>query len=209
MDTIVEYANKRGLPVFYHCLSWSFLDQPADYNAWIVEAMTRYPSITDWVVVNEDYPDPDIVEKFQLARRTRPDTRLWYNGLFYDEAERIAAIRLVKEGLADAIGVQMHINLYPDMSIYTPLLEWLQANDVPWRITELDVSIPSPTPEFLSLQADVYELAMALCARYECEAVTVWGIADGVSNWLTLSYPLPFDGDYNPKPAWRVLYGGE
>jgi GH35 family endo-1,4-beta-xylanase len=147
--------------------------------------------------------------KFRLARTIRPNARLWYNGLFYDEAEQLAAIRLVKEGLADAIGIQMHHNLYTDESVYVPLLIWLEANEVPWRITELDVGIPPPTLAVLGLQADAYGRAVELCALYGCEAITVWGVADGVSNWLTWSYPLPFDGDYKPKPAWRVLFGGE
>jgi len=205
MDALVSYADSVGKPVFYHCLSWNFLTEPTNYEAWIVEAMNRYPSIMDWVVVNENYLDPQIVWKYTVARNTRPDARLWYNGMFYDIAEQDAVKRLIVDGHVDAVGLQFHHNLNTDESVYIPLLEWLHANAVPWRITELDVAIPNDAEATLVMQANAYREAVELCWEYGCEAVTVWGAADGISNWLTEYFPLPFNENFETKPAWSIL----
>ena len=55
MDAIVQVAEENNQEVFYHCLRWWWETQPPDIRIWITEAMTRYPTITDWVVVNEGW----------------------------------------------------------------------------------------------------------------------------------------------------------
>jgi endo-1,4-beta-xylanase len=215
MDEIYRYAESNQKELLYHPLRWWYGEQPADYQAWIIEAMTRYPGINDWVVVNEgwDYNGcnptvPFIEESFQLARSVRPGATLWYNGLLFSQCEQELAIGLVQDGLADAIGVQMHHSLDTDLDLYRPLLSWLEDNGVQWAITELDVIIPAYTPSYLGLQAEAYGKAVDLYLEYSGAWITTWGVSDNHS-WLSWNYPLPFDSSYQPKPAWAALFGGE
>ena len=212
MDKIVEYSRQGGKPVFYHTLRWWFYDCP-DYQAWIREAMGRYPTITDWIVVNEGYSGgrstmPYIDESFVLARELRPDARLWYNGTLTDPYEQTMALRLIEAGLADGIGIQMHVNLNTDFTVYSGLLHCLKTMHTPWRVTELDCEIPDLSEWCITQQALTYSHVVQLCTDYDAEALTVWGVADGINkDWLPGSYPLPFGGDYQPKPAWQIFTG--
>jgi GH35 family endo-1,4-beta-xylanase len=219
MDATYQYALSNGKAIHSYPLRWWFpnaIIQPRDITAWITEVMTRYPLIVDWIVVNEGwthygyctYTIPLIDESYQIARSVRPDARLWYNGLLFTSGEQQQAIRLVELGLADVIGIQMHNNLDTDYATYTPLLEWIRDNDVPWQITELDISIPTNTPDMLQRQAEAYAEVYQLCLEYNCEAITMWGVGDNVS-WLYAYFPLPFDREYLPKPAWFVLSANE
>jgi GH35 family endo-1,4-beta-xylanase len=218
MDDTYQYAIDSGKSLHSYPLRWWFPNaqiQPPDITEWITESMARYPLITDWLVVNEGWAYdscvqtiPLIDESYQIARRIRPDARLWYNGLLFTACEQQQAMRLVQLGLVDVIGIQMHNNLDTDYAAYTPLLEWIRDNGVAWQITELDVSIPNDTPAMLDRQAEAYAEVYQLCREYGCERITTWGFSDAVS-WLYVYYPLPFDRSYLPKPAWRVLFGGE
>ena len=81
MDNIVEIAEANDQEILYHNLRWWWEAQPPDIRVWITEAMTRYPMITDWVVVNEGWgycnqTIPLIDESFVIAREVRPDCSL-------------------------------------------------------------------------------------------------------------------------------------
>ena len=213
MDTIVQIAEENEQEILYHCLRWWWEAQPPDIRIWITEAMTRYPTITDWVVVNEGWgycnqTIPLIDESFIIAREVRPDARLWYNGLLTDTCEQEQAIRLVQLGYADAIGIQMHLNLDADLDVFRPLLDWLQANNVAWAITELDVIVPVDNAYYRALQADIYGQVVELFLEYGGEFISMWGVSDAVS-WQASNYPLPIDVNYLFKPAWYMLAGGE
>ena len=183
--------------------------QPPDIRIWITEAMTRYPTITDWVVVNEGWgycnqTIPLIDESFVIAREVRPDARLWYNGLLTDTCEQEQAIRLVQLGYADAIGIQMHLNLYSDLTVFIPLLEWLTFNNIPWAITEIDIIIPVYNDYYTNLQTEMYGRVIELFLRYNGEFFSMWGVSDAVS-WQASNFPLPIDLNYIPKPSWFLL----
>lgn len=208
MDEVMAYAMAHQKPLLYHPLRWWWWDAP-DYEAWIREAMDRYPEIKDWVVVNEGWSGGQptvayIEESYRLAREIRPDARLWYNGLLFDAHEQEQARRLVSEGMADAVGLQFHHNLNTDLSVYIPLLEWLNVNRVAWQVTELDVEIPNTTEWCLTQQAYAYRNVVQLVTEYGGEGIRTWGTSDKYS-WREAYYPLAFDGNAMPKPAWGVL----
>lgn len=211
MDRLVRHAMSSGQTVFYHCLRWWFETQPDDIAEWIIEAMLRYPSIHAWVVVNEGYSCwtgaetiPLIEDSFRLARLLRPECQLWYNGLLFHPLEQERVKALVLAGLVDAVGIQMHHDLSDDCLDYVPFVEWLSTNGVPWACTELDIIIPNTLPATLELQAAAYRRVVELCTEYYAKFLTTWGVADCVS-WQAKYYPLPFDMEYRPKPAWDVL----
>jgi len=211
MDTIVQIAEDNNQEILYHCLRWWWEAQPPDIRIWITEVMTRYPMITDWVVVNEGWgycnqTIPLIDESFVIAREVRPDARLWYNGLLTDTCEQEQAIRLVQLGYADAIGIQMHLNLYSDLTVFIPLLEWLTLNNIPWAITEIDIIIPVYNEYYTNLQTEMYGRVIELFLRYNGEFFSMWGVSDAVS-WQASNFPLPIDLNYLPKPSWFLLHG--
>lgn len=222
MDYLYSYARQNQKHLTSYPLRWWFPNpaiQPDDIEDWIAEAMGRrvidgevvwvYPRIKDWTVVNEGWSGgeptiPLIQESYEIARKLRPDSRLWYNGILTDEREQEQAKQLVLNGLADGIGLQFHHNLNTDHTVYIPLLQWLKDNHVPWKITELDVEIPDTSEWCLSQQALIYQDAVFLWQQYGGESISVWGVWDGGS-WHAEYYPLPFDNYYQPKPAWNKL----
>jgi endo-1,4-beta-xylanase len=209
MDKLAEWAETFGKEMHYHCLRWWFQEQPADPLAWISEAMGRYKNIVEWIVVNEGYWDgcptvPLIERSYVHARVVRPDARLWYNGLFIQESEQAIVKSLVELRLVDAIGIQFHLDLAETFERFVPFLEWLRSSRVPWRVTELDVMIPSMDAAHLAAQAEIYRRVVELVREYNGLSVSMWGVGDADS-WQAANYPLPFDTDYMPKPAWEVL----
>lgn len=214
MDTIVQYAETNKRSLLYHCLRWCWEEQPislGDIETWINEVMNRYPTIKDWIVVNEGYiyysgeqSIPYLEDSFEIARRNMPDARLWYNGLLFMEQEQEPVKELVSNGLCDAVGIQMHHDINMAQRNYEPFIAWLKEHHVPWKITELDVGIPLWTDENLQTQATMFQDAIALCIKYGGLGVNLWGISDAVS-WLAAAFPTPFDTSYNPKPAWKAI----
>lgn len=211
MDALYKYANKWGFEIFGHCLRWCWDVQPPDVEVWIVEAMKRYPDIFAWVVANEAYncwngtpTIPMIAESFEIARMVKPAAQLWYNGLLFSPVEWEPVKALISAGLVDSVGIQMHHDLDETLDQYAPFVEWLQANRVPWAVTELDVIIPNVLPETLQRQAGRYREVAQFCLDYGAEFLAMWGVADCVS-WQRAYYPLPFDWNYIPKAAWAAL----
>jgi len=210
MDEIIYFAAANGMDVHYHALLVPDEQPPAPY-AWITEATTRYPSIVDWDVVNEGYSAdgapviPDIEATYECARAARPDARLWYNGILTAPGEQAAVLRLIDLGLVDAVGIEMHLSLTADLSAYS---QFVGALSVPWRVSELEVLLTEYTPDQLQQQANLYRQVRQMCAASAlCEGVTTWGFTDAVS-WQPGRYSLPFDANYQPKPAWAALTGG-
>jgi endo-1,4-beta-xylanase len=116
------------------------------------------------------------------------------------------------------VGLQMHIRAGQTTRFRTYSEDSIRANierfgalglDV--HITELDVKHAGiPTEEILELQALDYGRILGTCLNTPpCSAVITWGFTDRHS-WLRDSYnanvaPLPFDMDYQPKPAYEAM----
>ena len=91
------------------------------------------------------------------------------------------------------------------------------------HVTELDIEICERTngveticdpndPEALQKQADLYRDVLAACYIDNpgvCTAFLTWGIYDGLT-WLDNDggrfYPLPYDEDYQKKPAYDAMF---
>lgn len=77
-------------------------------------------------------------------------------------------------------------------------------------ITELDYGITSQSAERLQAQADVYsDVTKACVAVSACKAIVTWGFTDKYS-WIPFyfsgyNYALPFDSNYQPKPAYTAI----
>lgn len=82
----------------------------------------------------------------------------------------------------------------------------IAKRDLLLRVSELDVGIDDTNEENLQKQAKYYGDLMKIFLRYadRIEAVQVWGTVDDLS-WRADKYPLLFDKDAQPKPAFDTL----
>jgi endo-1,4-beta-xylanase len=190
-----------------------------------------------WDVVNEAIDDSQpglrrtvfsrglgsgyVAEAFRLARRADPEAQLIYNdyggeGLNRKSNEIYELVRdLRQRGLADGVGLQMHIS-----ATSLPAVAEIQANiqrladlGLQVNLSEMDVRIKDVAGDAaakLLRQRQVYRDVVAACVAVpRCEAVTFWGFTDAHS-WIDRSFgaddPLLFDEQYRAKPAF---YGAE
>jgi len=218
---------------------------------YITTVMKRYKwDVDSWDVVNEVLNEdgslrtgaqdsqwyaimgPDYIEKaFRYARAASRGGQLVINdyNLVTNPEKRMGMYNLVKDLLekdvpVDAIGMQMHINIYhPPVAEVEKTIELFASLGVQVIITELDLSIHrSPdegkievTDAVLLQQAqrykDLFELFKAQADKGNLDLVMIWGTNDKTS-WLQNfpvigrgDAPLLFDGRLQAKPAFWAL----
>jgi len=162
-----------------------------------------------------------IREALDLAHAADPEAKLFINEFFvmrpgakqdyfYDLVRRLLAEGAPLHG----VGFQGHITP-PFNPAYLPsgdeiaaAIDRFAALGLAVEITEVDVTLSEPKD--FEAQAKVYgDIAAACFARPACRGVTTWGISDAFS-WIEAFFgvagvPLPFDGDFQPKPAWFAI----
>ena len=191
----------------------------------------HYPGvIVSWDVVNEAIDDSggklrssnwtkvvgdDFVNRaFELARKYAPEgVLLYYND--YNTAALIKQNGIVKllqsllaDGTVDGYGFQMHHDISsPTMQAIEACVRRVAALGLRLRVSELDIGIPSISESNLTKQAKMYAEIMKLMKSLsdQTDAVQVWGVTDNLS-WRSNKYPLLFNADRSPKPAfWAVV----
>ena len=187
----------------------------------------NYPGvIVSWDVVNEAIDDgtnwlrnsnwyktvgADFVARaFEYARKYAAEgTLLYYNDYNTAYPAKLKGIikllnELIPEGNIDGYGFQMHHSAAePSMEMITNAVEQVAALGIRLRVSELDVGISNATEESMMMQKEKYKDVMKLMLRFadQTEAVQVWGLTDNMS-WRTGQFPLLFDRNRNPKPAF-------
>jgi len=167
-----------------------------------------------------------IVQAFQWAHQADPKALLFYNDYNVEDAataKSTAMYNMLKTLLAQGVpvhgaGLQLHVTT----SSSGPTIAGLDANiarltalGLQVHLTELDVRIPvdsngQPSPADLQAQAQRYHDIAAVCLKYPgCTLIQTWGFTDKYS-WVPSSFPgwgaaLPFDAQYQPKPAYDAL----
>jgi len=115
----------------------------------------------------------------------------------------------------DGVGLQMHISLdrYPNPQDVLANMQRLTALGLEVQITEMDVKTQDdarPMPAKLAAQAQLYGEMLHTClSATRCTAFVMWGFTDAHS-WIPAytghpDYPLIFDAQYRPKPAYFAL----
>lgn len=165
-----------------------------------------------------------LAQCFRWAHEADPDALLFYNEAEADEvnAKSNALYKILRGFIRDGvpihgIGLQMHIsNLHPDIASISANIARFTALGLQVHITELDVSLPvdangEASAEDLKRQANIYrQIARACLSHPGCTAIQTWGFTDKYS-WIgshskkTRGAALPFDGNYQPKPAYNAL----
>ena len=182
-------------------VSWDVVNEAIDDGTnWIRKGSNWYKTI------GEDY-----VEKaFEYARKYAPEgVLLYYNdyntaytGKLYGIIKLIKP--LIENGTLDGYGFQMHHTTgQPTNGQITAAVEKIAALGIKLRVSEMDIGISKYTDTSLQAQKDKYRAMMELMLRFadQTEAVQVGGLSDNMS-WRSQSYPLLFDRNLNPKPAF-------
>ena len=176
--------------------------------------------------IGEDY----LVKAFQYAHEADPHALLFYND--YNECDpgkREKIYRLVKwlqerGAPIHGIGLQAHWNLHrPSLDEIRASIERYASLGVQLQITEMDVSVfdhddhrtdlTEPTEDLIKRQAERYGQFFDLFREYRdvITGVTFWGATDDYT-WLDYfpvrdrkNWPLLFDGNHRPKPAFHSV----
>ena len=200
----MEYmdANYPGVVV-----SWDVVNEAVDDGA------ARLRSSKWLTVVGEDY----LARAFAYARKYAPEgTLLFYNDYNTALEPKLTGIEnllkdLIAEGNIDGYGFQMHHDVsYPSNQQIENALQRIAALGLKLRVSELDVTIPNGTEASYANQAKKYAAIMKMLDQYAGQmiAVQVWGVSDDLS-WRAAKYPLLFDKNLQPKPAfWAVADPG-
>ena len=175
---------------------------------------------------------PDFIAKaFEYAHEADPDAILRYNDYGLENAAKrrklITLIKSLQEQKVPvhAIGSQTHVNVSTSFEVMDQALTEMEALGLPIHITEFDVnSAQSGQRDFgadVSANASAVEgglvreadqkladayagIFRAFLKHKSVKLVTFWGVNDAVS-WRARGKPLLFDGNNQPKPAFRAI----
>ncbi|MEN3338456.1 MAG: endo,4-beta-xylanase [Acidobacteriota bacterium] len=179
--------------------------------------------------IGDDY----VAKAFEFAHEADPDAELYYNDFNLEKpAKRAGVIKLLQDLQArklriDGIGNQAHWRLNtPAIEDIDQALVALHATGLKVMYTELDINLLPNTPRGADpAVSDPYatglpdEVQQQLARRYAdvftlflkhrdaVTRVTFWGLSDADS-WLNRgrrNYPLLWDGQHQPKPAFTAV----
>lgn len=188
--------------------------------------------IVSWDVVNEAIDDgtgwlrktspwtktigeDHVARAFEFARKYAADgVHLYYNDYNTPMVGKLNGItklleQLIPEGNIDGYGFQMHYSngqtlaTEPSPGMIGNALEKIAGLGLKIRVSELDIGAGSMRETAMMKQKEAFKAIMELMISYadETEAVQVWGLTDNMS-WRQGQYPLLFDNNMNPKPAF-------
>ena len=196
------------------------------FSAWEVvnEPLTTRNAPWGTTFSTEEY----VARAFRYAREANPNAVLVLNqsfgrtGVEPDLANRffdlVAKVK-AKGGPIDAAGIEMHLEmpgLRPTyLDEFRSFLDRCHRAGIQVYVTEMDAyqGPPGAIPDAFQRQKAVYHDVMAAClASPACKAFYTWGISDSHNMYqsrprdpLPDAKPLPFDENYQKKPAYYGL----
>lgn len=163
---------------------------------------------------------------FQYAQEADPDVLLFYNdyALELNPVKRAGVLMLLdrirSRGVrVDGVGLQMHVRLHdPDPADMSDAFSEVAAHRYRVHLSELDISVNPLAKPITNRQALLKEQATYLEQIIRCYkqlprdyryGITFWGLSDADS-WIPVhynreDYPLLYDQQYVPKPAYCLL----
>ncbi len=166
---------------------------------------------------------PDYIAKaFQWAHEADPDAILYYNDYNTDlPGRKTNNVYELVRGLVEAgvpihgVGLQMHVSSeqLPSLSLDSLRRVMDRIGDLGLKVavTEMDVKIGhGERADGLEPQAEVYRRVLQACIDAPaCDTFILWGVSDSYS-WIPgfvghADWPLLFDEDLNPKPAYFAV----
>jgi endo-1,4-beta-xylanase len=187
-------------------------------NEAVSDSNPSFPS--NYLKTNVWYPSvPNYVDlAFQWARAADPHVKLFYNdygaegsGAKSDAVYNMLASMKQRGIPVDGVGLQYHVSLgyTPNINDVVNNIKRLNALGLEVQITELDVSFSGGNgneASELQSQASIYGAVLNAClTAHNCSAFVSWGFTDKYT-WLgSNEQPLPFNANYQPKPAFNTL----
>ncbi|MBN2174700.1 MAG: endo-1,4-beta-xylanase [Bacteroidales bacterium] len=175
---------------------------------------------------------PDVLTlAFKWAHEADPEAELYYNdynieqGAVENTGKHASSLLLLKRLIAEGapitgVGIQGHWHLDTDLADVEKAIENYAALGLKVAITELDVTATGDNSgafgvnqgdrtipeENYQKQAEVYKQLFEIFMRHAdvIDRVTFWGLSDARS-WRWGQDALLFDGQLNPKPAFRAV----
>jgi endo-1,4-beta-xylanase len=182
-------------------------------------------------IIGEDY----IEKAFEYAHAADPNAKLFYNDYNTESAtKREKIFQLLKKLKAKnvpihGVGLQGHWSIYePTQAEIEKSISQFASLGLEVQITELDVSVHPKeherrarketdkgelTPEMTEKQTAQYKMLFDVFRKYKgtLTGVTFWNVSDKTT-WLDnfpvpgrKDYPLLFDQNYQPKPAFEEV----
>lgn len=171
--------------------------------------------------------DDFVCKSFIWAHEADPTAELFYNDYnhatreSYFEKKADAVYDMVKDLLdrgcpIHGVGFQLHVDVDFEARVPNMITNIQRYQDlgIIVHMTEIDVKCRRDsdnncvawTDELLQQQALTYEKLLTACLEaVNCESFTMWGCTDKYS-WLDEGMNgLPFDSDWNKKPAYYTL----
>ena len=175
---------------------------------------------------------PEVLTKaFKWAHQADPKAKLYYNdynieqGAVQNKGKHASSMlllkRLIKEGAPiTGVGIQGHWHLDTNLADVEKAIENYASLGLKVSITELDVTATGDNSgafgvnqgdrkipaENYQKQAEVYKKLFEIFMRHSnvVERVTFWGLSD-TRSWRRGQDALLFDGQLNPKPAFKAV----
>lgn len=178
--------------------------------------------------IGKDY----IEMAFRFAHEADPEALLFYNeyGHEYSQERRMGVNKLVKElkekGVPiHGVGMQMHTNINrPTSDLRNAIMLMASSTKLKIHVSELDIAlnpeskikedkVTEELKESLFKQQQTWyrevSKAMKNLPKEQQFGITFWGVSDSnTSVSSSPDWPLPFDNDYNRKPAYQGLLQG-
>ncbi|MGE4433334.1 MAG: endo-1,4-beta-xylanase [Bacteroidales bacterium] len=175
---------------------------------------------------------PEVITlAFKWAHEADPNAQLYYNdynieqGAVENKGKHASSMlllkRLLKEGAPiTGVGIQGHWHLDTNLADVEKAIENYASLGLRVAITELDVTATGDNSgafnvqqgerripaENYQKQAEVYKKLFEIFMRHSdvIDRVTFWGLSD-TRSWRRGQDALLFDGDLNPKPAYKAV----
>jgi endo-1,4-beta-xylanase len=162
---------------------------------------------------------PEYIEMaFRAAHEADPDALLFYNDYSNEGSgsKSDAIYNMVKDFVQrgvpiNGVGFQLHtsINTPPSVKDITNNMSRLGALGLQVQISEMDVQVKNAsgtTDDILKAQAAVYSNILDTCLQTKvCTGFTTWGFTDRYTWIAQPDMPLPFDMNYQAKPAYLAI----
>ena len=173
---------------------------------------------------------PDYIARcFQYAHEADPDAILFYNdyGHEYSSSKRTAIGRLINSFKErnipiHGIGMQFHMTYTQTDANIIAAIDFAVATGLKVHISELDVRVNNNkvqdlvfTDAMAAQQADRYKQVIKTyntIPKSQQFGITTWNVGDAdswVPSWQGApDWPLPFDANYQRKPAYKAIIEG-
>ncbi|MFC5283038.1 endo-1,4-beta-xylanase [Pedobacter alpinus] len=175
---------------------------------------------------------PEVITMaFKWAHEADPKAQLYYNdynieqGAVENKGKHASSMLLLKRLIAEGapisgVGIQGHWHLNTNLADVEKAIENYASLGLKVSITELDVTATGDNSGAMGVnqgdrkipaenyqkQADVYKKLFEIFMRHSdvIDRVTFWGLSD-TRSWRRGQDALLFDGDLNPKPAYKAV----